>query len=52
MLKGKKELIEKLAKVLMEKERIVHEDLHNVLGPRPFAHKEGYSRYLKIKKQD
>ena len=30
----------------MEKERIIHDDLNNVLGKRPFAHKEGYSRYL------
>ena len=52
LLKTKKDLVENLAKLLMEKERVVNEDLHKVLGPRPFPHKEGYARYLHFQEDD
>ena len=34
-----------LAEALMEKERVVHKDLVELLGERPFEAKEGYRKY-------
>jgi len=36
LLREKKEGLEKVAKMLLEKEVIVREDLRQLLGPRPF----------------
>jgi len=43
----KKPLIEKLAVRLLEKERVLHRDLEETLGPRPFPIKSEYEKYVK-----
>jgi AFG3 family protein len=47
LIDEKKELIEKLADILIEKESLDHKDLIAVLGPRPFDPSPSYEQYLK-----
>ncbi|XP_069112603.1 mitochondrial inner membrane m-AAA protease component AFG3L2-like isoform X2 [Argopecten irradians] len=46
LLTEKKDLIEKVAKVLLEKEKIDKTDLEAVLGKRPFAEKSTYEEFV------
>ncbi|CAG9317001.1 unnamed protein product [Blepharisma stoltei] len=46
LLSDKRDLIEKLAQALLSKERVVHKDLIEILGPRPFDVSGEYKRYL------
>jgi AFG3 family protein len=47
LLTEKKPLVEKLALKLLEKERVLHHDLEEALGPRPFPVKSEYEKYVK-----
>ncbi|KAJ9479785.1 Mitochondrial respiratory chain complexes assembly protein YTA12 [Pseudozyma hubeiensis] len=38
--------VEKVAKLLLEKEVITREDMRNLLGPRPFSHADEADQYL------
>ncbi|KAI8990330.1 peptidase family M41-domain-containing protein [Pilobolus umbonatus] len=49
LLKSKKDDIEKVAKLLLEKEVIVREDLERLLGKRPFPDSSVYDEYVKSK---
>ena len=46
LLTEKKEFIINLAERLIEKEGVVHTDLIEILGPRPFEETEEYKRFL------
>ncbi|CAG9314558.1 unnamed protein product [Blepharisma stoltei] len=46
LLLSKKDLIGKLAGALMDKERVTHSDLVEVLGERPFETKGEYKRFI------
>ena len=46
LLTEKKDLVEKLAEVLLEKEVLEREDMVEVLGPRPWAEKTSYDDFV------
>ncbi len=46
MLLEKRDLLDKLAKILLEKEIIFQTDLEQILGKRPFDHKTTYEEYM------
>eukprot|EP01134_Creolimax_fragrantissima_P008463 CFRG8463T1 len=46
LIESKKDLVEKLAQRLMEKEAIGRDDLIEVLGPRPFSEKHSYEELV------
>jgi AFG3 family protein len=46
LLLEKRELLDKLAKALLEKEIIFQTDLELILGKRPFEHKTTYQEYM------
>ena len=46
MLLEKKDLLDKLAKILLAKEIIFQTDLEQILGKRPFDHKTTYEEYM------
>ncbi|CDS12867.1 hypothetical protein LRAMOSA05051 [Lichtheimia ramosa] len=50
LLTKHKEDVEKVAKLLLEKEVITREDMENLLGPRPFKEKTVYDEYVRPKK--
>lgn len=50
LLTKHKEDVEKVAKLLLEKEVITREDMENLLGKRPFAEKTVYDEYVRPKK--
>ena len=47
LITEKKPLIENLAQKLLEKERVLHRDLEEALGPRPFPIRSEYEKYVK-----
>eukprot|EP00929_Paragymnodinium_shiwhaense_P059221 TRINITY_DN2964_c0_g2_i3.p2 TRINITY_DN2964_c0_g2~~TRINITY_DN2964_c0_g2_i3.p2 ORF type:complete len:137 (+),score=41.35 TRINITY_DN2964_c0_g2_i3:132-542(+) len=46
LLKAKTDLVEVLCKSLQAKETLLHSDLRDILGERPFSMREEYSRYV------
>merc|ERR1719474_2037000 len=46
LLEEKKDLVEKLGEVLLEKEVLEREDMSEVLGPRPWAEKTSYDDFV------
>merc|ERR1712029_259359 len=46
LLEEKKDLVEKLGEVLLEKEVLEREDMVEVLGPRPWAEKTSYDDFV------
>jgi AFG3 family protein len=46
LLTSKKELVDTMAKALVEKERLTHRDLVEILGERPWGDNEDYQRYV------
>jgi len=46
ILSEKKNLVAALAEALLEKERVVHQDLVEILGERPFEGTEEYNKYV------
>ncbi|KAI7863329.1 peptidase family M41-domain-containing protein [Spinellus fusiger] len=49
LLTEKREDVEKVAKLLLEKEVITREDVENLLGKRPFVEKTVYDEYVRKK---
>ena len=52
LLREHKNKVERIAKMLMEKETITHEDVINSIGPRPFAGDPAYEEFLARRNQD
>lgn len=46
LLSEKRDLVVKLAERLIEKEGVVHTDLVEILGPRPFEQSEEYKKFI------
>merc|ERR1712013_749669 len=46
LLREKKDLVEQLAELLLEKEVLEREDMVAVLGPRPWAEKTSYDDFV------
>merc|ERR1712002_559584 len=46
LLREKKDLVEQLAELLLEKEVLEREDMVSVLGPRPWAEKTSYDDFV------
>lgn len=46
LLTERKELVVKLAERLIEKEMVVHKDLVEILGPRPFEQSDEYKKFV------
>jgi AFG3 family protein len=49
LIREHKDDVEKIAKLLIEKETIVHDDLVNTIGPRPFQQDSVYQEYVSNK---
>jgi hypothetical protein len=45
-------MVEALALRLIEKERVVHKDLVEILGERPFEARESYAKYIQHEAED
>lgn len=44
-----KEDVAKVANLLLEKETITHDDIYELVGPRPFVHGTAYQQYVTSK---
>jgi AFG3 family protein len=49
LLREKKEEVEKVASLLLEKETIKHDDLVNLIGERPFKADPAYNEFIRRK---
>jgi len=47
LLRERKSEVESVAKMLLEKETIVHDDVHNLVGPRPFKGDPQYEEFVR-----
>eukprot|EP00591_Stephanopyxis_turris_P012892 CAMPEP_0195517788 /NCGR_PEP_ID=MMETSP0794_2-20130614/11671_1 /TAXON_ID=515487 /ORGANISM="Stephanopyxis turris, Strain CCMP 815" /LENGTH=930 /DNA_ID=CAMNT_0040646659 /DNA_START=35 /DNA_END=2827 /DNA_ORIENTATION=- len=52
LLKEKKDEVDKVAKLLLEKETINHDDIIDLIGERPFAGDDAYNEYVSKRKKD
>mmetsp|Transcript_3838 Transcript_3838/g.5845 ORF Transcript_3838/g.5845 Transcript_3838/m.5845 type:complete len:812 (+) Transcript_3838:130-2565(+) len=52
LLKERKDEVEKVALLLLEKETITHDDVVKLVGPRPFKADKQYEEYIRVKQQD
>jgi len=52
LLREKKSEVESVAKLLLEKETIVHDDVHELVGPRPFKSDPQYEEFLRRHRED
>jgi AFG3 family protein len=46
LIREKKDEVEKVAKLLLDKETITHDDIIDLVGPRPFTGNEAYQEYV------
>lgn len=46
LIREKKDEVEKVAKLLLDKETITHDDIIDLVGPRPFTGDEAYQEYV------
>jgi len=46
LLTERKPQVEKVAQMLLDKETITHDDIVDLIGPRPFAYDEGYQEFV------
>jgi AFG3 family protein len=46
LMKDKKTELEKVAQMLLEKETITHDDIYDLIGPRPFEGDKQYEEYV------
>lgn len=46
LIREKKDEVEKVAKLLLEKETITHDDVVDLVGPRPFSGNKAYDEYV------
>lgn len=51
LLRDKKEQVEAIAQMLLEKETITHDDIIAVVGPRPYGVDPAYQEFIQRKKQ-
>ena len=51
LIRKHKEETEKVAKLLLERETITHDDIYDLVGPRPFAADKAYQEYVSARKQ-
>jgi len=51
LIRDKKTEVEKVAAMLLEKETITHDDVLELVGPRPFEMDEAYKEYVTRKKE-
>jgi AFG3 family protein len=51
LLRGKKTQVEQVAKMLLEKETITHDDVAELIGARPFVPDPGYQEFIERKKK-
>merc|ERR1712232_888625 len=47
LLRERKDEVEAVAKLLLENETIVHDDVHKLVGPRPFTGDEVYKEFVR-----
>mmetsp|Transcript_20929 Transcript_20929/g.43095 ORF Transcript_20929/g.43095 Transcript_20929/m.43095 type:complete len:98 (-) Transcript_20929:88-381(-) len=47
LLRERKSEVESVAKMLLEKETIVHDDVHDLVGPRPFKPDPQYEEFVR-----
>merc|ERR1712157_118169 len=47
LLRERKDVVEAVAKLLLEKETIVHDDVHKLVGPRPFKGDPQYEEFVR-----
>lgn len=52
LLKEKKEELEKVAKLLLEKETITHDDVADLIGDRPFAGDKAYNEFISQRREN
>lgn len=55
LVREKKKEVESVAKLLLEKETITHDDVMDLVGARPFTGNEEYNQYVSnryVKKED
>jgi AFG3 family protein len=46
LIEKHKEEVEKVARLLIEKETITHDDIYDLIGPRPFIQDKAYQEYI------
>ena len=51
LLRERKSEVESVAKMLLEKETIVHDDVHDLVGPRPFEGDPQYEKFIRRHQQ-
>jgi AFG3 family protein len=51
LLREHKDDVEKVAKLLLEKETITHDDVHDIVGPRPFQGDKQYEEFVSRRKE-
>jgi len=51
LVREKKEEVEKLATLLLEKETITHDDIVDLIGPRPFKGDPAYEEFVRRRKE-
>ena len=52
LLREKKDEVEKVAHLLLDKETITHDDIIDIIGPRPFKGDPAYEEYIRRKEKD
>jgi len=52
LLREKKTEVEKVTQMLLEKETITHDDVYDLIGPRPFEMDKSYAEFISRKKYD
>jgi AFG3 family protein len=52
LLRNKREEVEKVAQLLLDKETITHADVISIIGPRPFKGDPAYEEYVQRKYKD
>jgi AFG3 family protein len=51
LIRDHEEDVEKVANLLLEKETITHDDITELIGPRPFAGDKQYQEYISSSKE-
>merc|ERR1712084_15863 len=52
LITEKKTEVEKVTQMLLEKETITHDDVYDLIGPRPFEMDKAYAEFVTRKKND
>lgn len=51
LIRERKAAVEAVAELLLEKETITHDDIMDIIGPRPFEGDKQYQEYVSMRKQ-